>query len=669
MGGVKNNSKSSTYILTFSDNNLFSKQNLNKILYQLKLGNLSTKIQIINNTKGLNVYITCLDFEYIKIKKIIKNSLSDVFFKKIELKDNFEYLTLGLKKHFSIPLILGNKFNLNEIILKDSLFFKSEDYFAVSLNIKPYRSVRPYLLRQSIVHGNKYHFRLHNPLLIPSYIFRIYSRIYRVLNNSNKLKYINDENKIAKLDKLYSNLFRVEFRISSNHKNTINNYIGLINSQSNQKISLRKLDKFNNIFSDDEISSILEFPDNDEILSKIKLEQIKHIQPSNPFIDENNLKLGKNIKFQNKIIGINHQAREKHLLVLGSTGTGKSTLFKNMINQDIENGRGLTLIDPHGDLAREIYQSNHKVLYLDPIKSNVRINLLERKYSKTDYRYIFETEKITENVISVLSKLFSNDDQMGHKIEFVLRNACYLALEQEKANLFTIFKILNDGEYRNSLLRNTNNSIIKNYWNNEFNKAGDYQRVKLISGITSKIGRLINSPILGNIFNSYKSNINFEDIIMNRKILICNLSKGSLGEHTSSLLGGLIIAKLQLAAYSMSAISMHQRSKHFLYIDESQNFANSTMMELISEARKYHLYLNLSQQSLSQQSEEFNNILLANVGNIIAFRSSSPSDNRQLSALFSEIPESQLLNLPSYNFYLRNVTGLTPQIVNGEVLV
>jgi energy-coupling factor transporter ATP-binding protein EcfA2 len=667
MGGVKYISNYSTYLLKFSDHNLFNEENLEKTLQLLHLNKLKLKININSNAQGIKVYLSFDKKDLHKIKNIFKTFLIDVFFEEIKIEDNLDYRSYGLKKHFSIPIKFDG-LNSNEILYKKTLSFKSYEYLSFSIDLKPYQSIRIYFLRKEIIAGKKIHLRIFNPFIFPSTIFFYVDKSINTLLNKSSRRYLNNKNDVDKLDKLFSNLFKVDFKISSNKEDIIEEYINNINSHSIQKLSSSKMHKVNSIFSSKEISSILNIPGNEEIAVKENIEKIKHFEPSSNLTKSNVIKLGTNYKNQNRNISLEQSAREKHLLILGSTGAGKSTLLKNMINQDIEKHRGLTLIDPHGDLAKDIRIKNRGVLYLDPIKSNIRINLLERKFTHTDFRYKLETEKITENVISVLSKLFSKDDEMGHKIEFVLRNACYLALEKDNANLYTIYKILLDQDYRNELVNNSSNIVLKNYWKNEFNKSGDYQRVKMISGITSKIGRLINSPLLGSIFNSYKSNINFEDVILNKKVLICNLSKGDIGEHTSSLLGSLIIAKLQLAAYSMSAFNESSRVDHYLYIDESQNFAGNTLKELISEARKYHLYLNLAQQSLAQQDDSFNQILLSNVGNVITFRSSSPKDSSQLSKLFGSINDRHLLDLPSYNFYLRNVTGISPVVVNGRVV-
>lgn len=675
MGG-KNNFILSTYLLTFSDYNLFGENNLEKILQAISNNRLSIRFNTIIENKEIKIYITIPEKDFNKIKNIFKTFMTDVFFEKtiLDLKDR-DYRSFGLKKHYSIPLSVNTE--SQNILYKQLMTLSNNEYFDISLNTSPYRSIRPYINRKEVIAGKRIHTRIYNPIALFINIFfytsEIFNKLFELFLINKKYiknrKYIDQYMYVSKLDKLYSSLFKVDIMIATNFNlDIISDLINSINQTSLQKLSENILDRKNNVFSISEISSILSIPDLDEIKNLSNVTKIKHFEPSKDNLGKNILVLATNKKNSLQDIGLKSEDRKKHLLVLGSTGSGKSTLFKNIINQDIESGKGLTLIDPHGDLARMIHADNNKVLYFDPIKSNIKLNLLERKFPRSDYRYKLETEIITENVVSILSKLFSNDDEMGHRIEFVLRNACYLALEEESANLYTIQKIFNDKNYRDELLNKTSNLTLKNYWTHEFNKAGDYQRVKLISGITSKIGRLINSPILGSIFNCYKSNLNFEDIILNKKVLVCNLSKGAIGEHTSSLLGSMVIAKLQLAAYSMNSINESERVDHYLYIDESQNFIGSTLIQLISESRKYHIYLNMAQQSLSQNEDKFNKIILANVGNIITFRSPSPADSSILTKVYGDISERNLMDLPNYNFYMRSLTKNGNILVNGEVI-
>jgi len=506
-----------------------------------------------------------------------------------------------------------------------------------------------------------------------AYFTKLCISLYRkyINNNYQNIQYIEDSLRVLRLDKMYSKLFNINYSIYSENDELIEDYIKHINNASIQKIKITSKNK-NNIFSSREISKMLSIPIDVEIQNLLDINKIHSITPSILFTKNISTVLGINNKYIKQEIGFNLRNKQKHTLILGSTGSGKSTLLKNIVNQDIKNNFGLTLIDPHGDLAREVFIENKEikdVIYFDPLISNIRINLLERYYSKSDYRYNSETELIIDNLISVLSKLFSTESKMGHKIEYLIRNTALLALEQDNPNLRMFYEILQNLNYRNKLIKSSNNLVIKEYFINEFNKAGDYQRVKMVSGVTSKIGRLLNSPLTSKIFNCNKSNIDFRNIINNKSKLICNLSKGNIGEHNSNMLGTVIIAKLQQASYSFSNFKPKDRTEHYLYIDEFSNFITPSFKQMVSESRKYKTYLYLSEQSLSQQDEDTNNILLSNAGNIISFRTSSSSEAKKLEDVYNQIKYRDFIDLPNHYFYLITFGYKKPILVNGEVII
>ena len=186
-------------------------------------------------------------------------------------------------------------------------------------------------------------------------------------------------------------------------------------------------------------------------------------------------------------------------------------------------------------------------------------------------------------------------------------------------------------------------------------KAGEFQRVKMSAGITAKIGRFLFSASAKRMLEQEKSTIDFDDIISSGKILICNFSKGLLGEDTSSLFGTAILAKLQIAALRRARLKQEVRTPFYLYVDEFQNFATMSFVQMLSEARKYKLFLTMAEQSTSQQDQQrLVDIILANVGTVMCFRSGSPADERYILRLFIPyIEQGEISNLPAYNFYMR----------------
>jgi hypothetical protein len=298
------------------------------------------------------------------------------------------------------------------------------------------------------------------------------------------------------------------------------------------------------------------------------------------------------------------------------------------------------------------------------------LNLLELPEGLSGDELLDAKDFITEAVISVMRKVFSEDDSGGHRIEYVLRNTVQTALTLPEATLFTVFDLLTDTKYRKKATKTLKDQKLRNFWVNEFGKAGDFQRVKMAGGVTAKIGRFQFSASAERIMSQPKSTINFEEIL-DGKILICNFAKGLIGEDTSELFGISILAKLQLAAYRRVKTKQADRKPFYLYVDEFQNFATMSFVQMLSEARKYKVFLTMAEQSTSQQEDlRMVNTILANVGTVVCFRSGNPADERLLLPLFSPyVQEGEIANLPTYNFYARISAILSQEPVSGQTIV
>jgi hypothetical protein len=377
-------------------------------------------------------------------------------------------------------------------------------------------------------------------------------------------------------------------------------------------------------------------------------------------------------------IGLTDAERERHLYVIGGTGNGKTTMLLYSIVQDIKNGKGVAVLDPHGDLAetilRHIPEDRIKdVIYMNPddLSHPIGMNLLELPPGITGDDLLREKDIVTESVISVMRKIFSEDDSGGHRIEYILRNAIQTALTLEKSTLFTIFELLNNSKYRRDIVKNLEDENLRNFWKNEIGKAGDYQKVKMAAGITAKIGRFLFSASARRVLEQEKSTIDFDEILSNGKILICNFSKGLLGEDTSTLFGTTVLAKLQLASLRRARLQQTYRQPFYLYVDEFQNFATMSFVQMLSEARKYKLYLTMAEQSTSQQDQQrLVDIILANVGTVICFRSGSPADERLVLPLFSPyISQGEIANLPAYSFYARIAAVHSQEPMSGVTVL
>lgn len=368
------------------------------------------------------------------------------------------------------------------------------------------------------------------------------------------------------------------------------------------------------------------------------------------------------------LIGLNQEERRRHMYVIGATGTGKSTLLLSMIDQDLKNDKGLCVIDPHGELIENILplipeKRIKDVVYFNPddISFPVGLNLLELPKDVAGDLLLREKELIAESIISLFHKIY-DDKYSGPRMEYILRNTIHTAFTLENPTLFTIYKLLINDKYRKQVTKSLTDENLIDFWRNEFGKAGDFQKVKMISPITNKIGRFLFSPTAKRILEQEKSTINFEDIMDSGKILLCNVSKGKIGEDNSQVFGTLIMAKIQLAALKRARTKSQDRKDFYFYVDEFQNFATPSFAQILSEARKYKLNAILAHQTTSQlEDKSLVNVTLANTGTIICFRTANPEDERLILPQFIPyVQPGEIDNLPSFHFYIK-ISALHPE--------
>jgi hypothetical protein len=367
-------------------------------------------------------------------------------------------------------------------------------------------------------------------------------------------------------------------------------------------------------------------------------------------------------------IGLTKNERRRHMYILGATGTGKSTLLLSMIMQDIYNNKGLCVIDPHGDLIDNILpaipESRLKdVIYFNPddVSHPIGLNLLELTQGLSEDDILREKELVTESIISLFHKIYS-ERYTGPRMEYILRNTIHTAFITENPTLFTVYKLLINTAYRKQVIRGLTDENLKDFWRYEFAKAGDYQKVKMISPITNKIGRFLFSPPAKRILEQEKSSINFDRIMSEGKILLCNVSKGKIGEDSSEVFGILIMTKVQLAALKRARLKNTQRKDFYFYVDEFQNFATPAFAEILSEARKYRLNAIMAHQTTSQlEDKSLINITLANTGTVICFRTANPKDERLILPQFMPyVDKGEIASLPLFSFYMK-ISALNPQ--------
>lgn len=440
-----------------------------------------------------------------------------------------------------------------------------------------------------------------------------------------------------------------------------------------------------NVLSTSEIATLYHFPYEQAVTAEGVARSMSRTLAAPNAIKRNadkgafDIVLGENLYHgESTPVGLIADERERHVYIIGGTGNGKTTMLEYGIVQDIRNGKGVAVVDPHGDSAKKLLKyipedRIQDVIYFNPRDYDypIGLNLLELPEGLTGSALAHEKDLVTEAVISVLSKIFDDDSASAYRIERILRNTIHTAFTVEGATLFTVLRLLTEASYRKKVTRNIKDERLKRFWKEELGKAGEMQRVKISGGPITRIERFEASESAQRVLGQAKSTINFEEIMNSGKILICNFSKGGLGEDTSTLFGTTVLAKLQLAAWRREEMSEDERRPFYLYVDEFQNFASSSFMGFFSEARKYKLFVTMAQQSVSQLKEQsMLNTILDNVGTIVAFRSKSPATEELLLHQFKPyIEPGDILNLPTYNFYAKIAAKDSLEPLSGQTIV
>ena len=359
-----------------------------------------------------------------------------------------------------------------------------------------------------------------------------------------------------------------------------------------------------------------------------------------------------------KKFGIKTDDRRRHMYLIGKTGMGKSTVLENMIIDDIRAGRGVAVVDPHGDLAEKIMQ----YIPAERVKDVVYFNPADMEYPIA-FNVVEQVEHhlqhlVASGLIGVFQKLWA--DSWGPRLEYILRNAILAILDFPGSTLLGVVRMLSDKAYRKRVVSNIKDPVVKAFWEKEFASYADKFASEAVSPIQNKVGQFLSSALMRNIVGQVKSSIDLRDIMDNGKILIMNLSKGRIGEDNSALLGAMMITKIQLAAMSRVDIPEKERRDFYLYIDEFQNFSTDSFANILSEARKYRLDLILAHQYIEQLTEKVKPAVFGNVGTMISFRVGA-SDAEELAKEFMPtFNEEDLVNLPKYEMYLKlMIDGIT----------
>ena len=354
--------------------------------------------------------------------------------------------------------------------------------------------------------------------------------------------------------------------------------------------------------------------------------------------------------------------RMRHMYIIGKTGVGKSELLKEMIKQDINEGKGVCVIDPHGDLIDDALryippERAEDVILFDPSETSrpMGLNLLE---ASTEGQKHF----ITGAIINLMYKLYDPQRTgiIGPRFEHAVRNAMLTIMSEPGSTFIEIVRVITDQKFVQELLPKVKDPIVRRYWTDQIAQTSDFHKSEVLDYIVSKFGRFVTNKMMRNIIGQSKSSFDFRDVMDNGKILLINLSKGKLGEENSTFLGLLIIPKILAAAMSRVDTPEEDRKDFFLYVDEFQNFATPDFAVILSEARKYHLSLTVANQFIGQMDEEVKNAVFGNVGTMISFRV-GVTDASYLAREFQpRFSESDLINIERFHAYMKTIVNNEP---------
>ncbi len=419
------------------------------------------------------------------------------------------------------------------------------------------------------------------------------------------------------------------------------------------------------VLSSAELASIMHLPTPFTDIPRIKYLKSREAAPP-PNLPRNGVTIGfSRFRGEEKEVKITDEDRRRHLYAIGQTGTGKSNFLADIINGDIKRGKGVAVIDPHGDLVQDVLgvipdNRREDVIFFDPgnLRMPIGINMLEYDFEKPE-----EKTSIVNEMLQIFDKLYDLKTTGGPMFEQYMRNALLLLMEDapnEPATLMEVARVFSDTEWRRKKLGRITNPVIQDFWEKEAIKAGGEAALQNITPyVTSKFNNFTANDYMRPIVGQVKSAFNFREIMDEGKILLVNLSKGRVGDLNANLLGMIFVGKILMASLGRADIPEAKRNDFYLFIDEFQNFTTDSISIILSEARKYRLNLTVAHQFLGQLSDKIRDSVFGNVGSVISFRV-GPKDAEFLQKTFEPVfGENDLVNIDNFNAYARI-------LINGE---
>lgn len=354
--------------------------------------------------------------------------------------------------------------------------------------------------------------------------------------------------------------------------------------------------------------------------------------------------------------GIRPDDRRRHVYAIGKTGMGKSVLLLNMIYSDIVSGKGVAIIDPHGDLVDAIMElipveRSNDVIIFDPADREfpISFNILECRDPE-------QRSLICSGLMSVFTKLWP--EAFSGRMEHILRNTLLALLESEGSTMLGILRMYGDDAYRAKVVSHVTDPLVKSFWEVEYAGWTDKYRTEAVAALQNKVGQLLSTPLIRNIVGQVSSTLDIRHAMDSGKVILVKLSKGRIGEDTSAFIGSMLVTKFQIDAMSRADIPEHERRDFYLYVDEFQNFVTPSFATILSEARKYRLSLTMANQYIGQlliggDSTQLKDAIFGNVGSLISFQIGS-DDAEDMSLQFEEmVTAKDILSLPKYHAYMR----------------
>ena len=354
--------------------------------------------------------------------------------------------------------------------------------------------------------------------------------------------------------------------------------------------------------------------------------------------------------------------RRRHMYIIGKTGVGKSELLKQMIIQDIKEGKGIGVIDPHGDLIEDVLklippERSEDVILFDPSDTErpMGLNMLEANTES-------EKHYVVSSIVGLMYKLYDPNKTgiIGPRFEHAIRNAMLTVMYEKGSTFIEVVRALTDASFVQELLPKVQDPIIRRYWTDQIAQTSDFHKSEVLDYIVSKFGRFVTNKMMRNIIGQSESAFDFRKVMDEGKILLVNLSKGKIGEENASFLGLVLVPKILVAAMSRQDIPQEQRRDFYLYVDEFQNFATPDFAQILSEARKFRLDLIVANQFIGQMEEEVKNAIFGNVGTLVSFRVGVTDANYLQHEFQPTFSEADLINVDVYNAYVKTIVGNEP---------